>query len=190
VLALVLMFALHPFALVPALLPLLAVAAMLSGGVRWRIGALVVLGVTEAAVFALPEPRVGLAALAGGLHRLPRAVTRLSRLRRVTDRFYRDHDVLLTPTLADETPRIGHLDPTADYQQIIDRLVDWVAFTPLQNATGEPAISLPLARSSAGMPIGMMFGGPIGTERRLLELAYELEAARPRARIQDVDQLA
>jgi Asp-tRNA(Asn)/Glu-tRNA(Gln) amidotransferase A subunit family amidase len=36
----------------------------------------------------------------------------------------------------------------------------------------------------------MMFGGPIGTERRLLELAYELEAARPRARIQDVDQLA
>ncbi len=124
------------------------------------------------------------------LHRLPRAVTRLSRLRRVTDRFYRDHDVLLTPTLADETPRIGHLDPTADYQQIIDRLVDWVAFTPLQNATGEPAISLPLARSSAGMPIGMMFGGPIGTERRLLELAYELEAARPRARIQDVDQLA
>ena len=29
---------------------------------------------SEAAVFALPEPRVGLAALAGGLHRLPRAI--------------------------------------------------------------------------------------------------------------------
>jgi crotonobetainyl-CoA hydratase len=28
----------------------------------------------ETAVFALPEPRVGLAALAGGLHRLPRAI--------------------------------------------------------------------------------------------------------------------
>ena len=40
------------------------------------------------------------------------------------------------PTLADETPRIGHLDPTADYQQIMDRLIDWVAFTPLQNVTG------------------------------------------------------
>jgi len=58
VLALVLMFVLHPFALVPALLPLLAVAAMLSGGVRWRIGALVVLAATEAAVFALAAPRV------------------------------------------------------------------------------------------------------------------------------------
>ena len=60
------------------------------------------------------------------LHRLPMAITRLSRLRKVTERFYRDYDVLLTPTLADETPRIGHLDPTADYQQVIDRLVDWV----------------------------------------------------------------
>jgi crotonobetainyl-CoA hydratase len=29
---------------------------------------------SEAAVFALPEPRVGLAALAGGLHRLPRQI--------------------------------------------------------------------------------------------------------------------
>ena len=117
------------------------------------------------------------------LHRLPLAITRLSRLRRVTDRFYRDYDVLLTPTLAEETPRIGHLDPTADYQQVIDRLVEWVAFTPLQNATGEPAVSLPLAQSSSGMPVGMMFAAPFGHERRLLELAYELETAKPWATI-------
>ena len=58
VLALVLMFVLHPFALVPALLPLLAVAAMLSGGVRWRVAAVVVLAATEAAVFTLAAPRV------------------------------------------------------------------------------------------------------------------------------------
>lgn len=58
VLALVLMFALHPFALVPALLPLLAVAAMIAGGARWRIAALVVLAGTEAAVLAFAAPRV------------------------------------------------------------------------------------------------------------------------------------
>ena len=58
VLALVLMFVLHPFALVPALLPLLAVAAMIAGGTRWRIGALVVLAATEAAVLAFAAPRV------------------------------------------------------------------------------------------------------------------------------------
>ena len=117
------------------------------------------------------------------LHRLPAAITRLSRLRRVTDKFYRDYDVLLTPTLAEPTPRIGHLDPTADYQQVIDRLSDWVAFTPLQNVTGEPAVSLPMATSSDGMPVGMMFAAPFGHERRLLELAYELEAAAPWPRI-------
>lgn len=119
------------------------------------------------------------------LHRLPLAIARLRAVRRRTARFFRDHDALLTPTLAGETPRIGHLDPTADYQQIIDRLVDWVAFTPLQNATGDPAISLPLGESAAGTPVGMMLAAGIGQEARLLELAYELEEASPWARIQD-----
>ena len=77
--------------------------------------------------------------------RLPLAIARLSASRRNTQRLARTYDVVLTPTLADETPQIGHLDPTADYDQIMDRLQDWVAFTPLQNVTGEPAISLPLA---------------------------------------------
>ena len=36
----------------------------------------------------------------------------------------------------------------------MDRLLEWVAFTPLQNATGDPAISLPLATTAAGLPHG------------------------------------
>ncbi|EHI12938.1 amidase [Mycolicibacterium thermoresistibile] len=120
---------------------------------------------------------------ARNLHRLPAAMVRLSRLRRVTARLTRDFDVVLTPTLADVPPRIGHLDPTADYQQIIDRLVDWVAFTPLHNVTGEPAVSLPLAQSRDGLPVGMMFAAALGEEARLLRLAYELEEARPWPRI-------
>ncbi len=117
------------------------------------------------------------------LHKLPVAIARLRRLRRVTEKFYRDYDILLTPTLAEDTHRIGHLDPTESYEQVIDRLVEWVAFTPLQNATGEPAISLPLAQSANGLPVGMMFAAPLGHERRLLELSYELEAAKPWPRI-------
>ena len=117
------------------------------------------------------------------LHRMPLALIRLSRVRRHTERLARTYDLVLTPTLADEPPQIGHLDPTADYEQIIDRLQDWVAFTPLQNVTGEPAISLPLAVSANGLPVGMMFSAPVGQEARLLELAYELEDARPWARI-------
>ena len=119
------------------------------------------------------------------MHRLPPAIMRLRRAQRHTARFAQTYDVVLTPTLADETPPIGYLDPTADYQQIIDRLEDWVAFTPLQNVTGEPAISLPLAESANGLPVGMMLSAVMGAEVRLLELAYELEEARPWARIQD-----
>ena len=119
------------------------------------------------------------------MHRLPLALVRLRGARRHTARFARTYDVVLTPTLSHETPPIGYLDPTVDYQQIIDRLQDWVAFTPLQNVTGEPAISLPLAESANGLPVGMMLSAAMGAEVRLLELAYELEAARPWARIQD-----
>ena len=119
------------------------------------------------------------------MHRLPLALMRLRGTRRHTARLARTYDAVLTPTLADETPPIGYLDPTADYQQIIDRLQDWVAFTPLHNVTGEPAISLPLAESANGLPVGMMLSAAMGAEVRLLELAYELEEARPSARIQD-----
>jgi amidase len=121
---------------------------------------------------------------ARNLHRLPLAIARLSRTRRITARLNRTYDVVLMPTLADETPRIGYLDPTAEFDQIMDRLLEWVAFTPLQNATGEPAISLPLAESAAGLPVGMMFTAGLGQDGKLLELAYELEEARPWARIQ------
>jgi amidase len=97
---------------------------------------------------------------------------------------FKTHDVVLTPTLPDPPPAVGHFDPAGSYEQIIERLTDWLAFTPLQNATGDPAISLPLAQSASGVPIGMMFSAVVGQESRLLELAYELEEARPWPRIQ------
>ncbi|WP_370061498.1 amidase [Mycobacterium sp. MAA66] len=114
---------------------------------------------------------------ARNLHRLPAAIARLSASRRIPARLAQDYDVVLTPTLAHVTPKIGYLDPTADYDQIISRLIDWVGFTPLQNASGAPAISLPLAQSADGLPVGMMLGAAAGQEALLLELAYELEQA-------------
>ncbi|MFY2860264.1 amidase [Mycobacterium sp. THU-M104] len=126
---------------------------------------------------------------ARNLHRLPLAIMRLRRLRRRTAEFFGTYDAVLTPTLADRTPRIGHLAPT-DYHRLIDRLIDWVAFTPTQNVTGEPAISLPVAQSADGMPVGMMLSADMGQEALLLELAYELEEARPWARIQSVGSSA
>ncbi|MGV0626571.1 amidase [Mycolicibacter minnesotensis] len=128
----------------------------------------------------LDDLTLGLDRLAGRrLYRLPLALGRLAASRRHSARFFRDYDVLLTPTLAHATPRIGYLDPAVGYDQLIERLMDWVAFTPLQNVTGEPSISLPLAQSAGGLPLGMMFSAPLGQDARLLELAYELEQAKP-----------
>ncbi|MCX6400313.1 MAG: amidase [Propionibacteriales bacterium] len=119
------------------------------------------------------------------VHRLPGAITRLKRANAHAELFYEKYDVALTPTLATATPRIGHLDPTQDYATIIDKLQDWVAFTPWQNVTGAPAVSLPLATTASGLPQGMMFGAAPGHEALLIELAYELEQARPFAQIRD-----
>ncbi|MET1058703.1 MAG: amidase [Nocardioides sp.] len=118
------------------------------------------------------------------LHRLPFATRRIARSHRWSAEFHRTYDVVLSPTLAAPTPLVGHLDPNGGYEQIIERLVEWVAFTPMANATGDPSISLPLATTDSGLPQGMMFGAGAGREATLLELAYELEAAIPFARIQ------
>ena len=117
--------------------------------------------------------------------RLPLAIARLRLAQRVSKAFHVDHDLVLTPTLAAVTPELGWLNPAQPYETIIERLTDWVAFTPLQNATGDPAISLPMGTSSTGLPIGVQLAGPLGHDRRVLEVAFELEQARPFARIQD-----
>jgi len=122
---------------------------------------------------------------ARNLHRLPLAISRLAALRQRTAQLFRTYDAVLTPTLASPPPAIGHFDPTAGYEQIIGRLLEWVTYTPVQNTTGEPSISLPLAQSHDGLPVGMLFSAALGQEATLLELAYELEEAFPWRRIED-----
>ena len=121
---------------------------------------------------------VGLAKHAArNLHKQPYSIAVLRRSQRLAARHRASYDITLTPTLATETPRVGHLRPDQDYEEIMGRLMEWVAFTPLQNATGEPAISLPLATTASGLPQGMMLGAGAGREARLLGLSYELEEA-------------
>lgn len=120
-------------------------------------------------------------------HRLPGAIGRLRGTQRTSRQFFDASgcDVLLSPTLGHPTPSLGHLKPDRSFEEHFERLLEWVTFTPWQNATGDPAISVPTAMSSAGTPLGVMATTPQGGEATLLELAYEVEAARPFARIQD-----
>jgi amidase len=58
-------------------------------------------------------------------------------------------------------------------------VLEYVPFTALENATGQPAISLPLHWAADGLPVGIMFAGRFGDEATLLRLAAQLEEARP-----------
>ncbi|MFE2432290.1 amidase [Streptomyces sp. NPDC059373] len=87
------------------------------------------------------------------------------------------YDAVLTPTLAQLPAPVGALrddeDPEADFAAQI-------AFTPFTapwNIAGLPAISLPVQRTAAGLPIGMMLGAAHAAEGPLLSLAAQLEAA-------------
>jgi amidase len=52
-------------------------------------------------------------------------------------------------------------------------------FAAVMNLTGEPSISLPLARSATGLPIGVMLTAALGAEGLLLRVAGQLERAVP-----------
>ena len=93
--------------------------------------------------------------------------------------FMQDFDVWLTPVLSSAPPRIGEQAPTVAPAVLKQRTFDYVEYTPLANALGIPAISLPLSWNAAGLPIGSMFMANYGQERLLLELAYQLEEAQP-----------
>lgn len=104
------------------------------------------------------------------------------RLRKFHQRFlaqFNRVDVLLTPTLAQPPPVLGFLSPEVDSKAQFERLSQYVPFTPAYNASGAPAISLPLAQTKSGLPIGLQFGANMGNEATLLELAAELEVAMP-----------
>ncbi len=119
--------------------------------------------------------------------RTPTAIRGLKRSEVVYRRSFGDHglDIVVSPTLAHTTPRLGHLSPTVEFPEMFERLVRYAAFTPLHNASGAPAVSLPMGSSAEGLPIGVHVSALHGDERTLLEIAYELEAARPFARIED-----
>ncbi|MDX2234317.1 MAG: amidase, partial [Hyphomonadaceae bacterium] len=87
-------------------------------------------------------------------------------------------DVLLTPVLAKPPAKIGDYAPTLPFESFA-AIADYVAYTPLINAVGAPAISLPLGWTAGGLPIGAHFCARAGDERTLIELAYEMEQTRP-----------
>ena len=115
-----------------------------------------------------------------------RAVKELHAFTRRAVAWWEDYDLLLLPTITDLTPRLGemHSDLSPEALGDLRRRLGWL--TPPWNITGQPAISLPLARSESGLPIGVQLVAAPDREDLLIEVAARLEAlghgreARPR----------
>jgi amidase len=108
------------------------------------------------------------------------AVQTLQQIGRDVAVFYDDYDVWLTPTLAQPPMPLGYFDYTRETsRQHIARLAEYTCFTLIGNATGQPGISLPLHWNDDGLPIGVQFLGRYGDEATLLQIAAQLERAKP-----------
>lgn len=140
------------------------------------------LGVDPRRVPELVEPASLAIASAGEM--VPAVVTEaaMARVAAVSRSYFGwfDHfDVLLSPVLLTPPVPIGSITGALPILALSDKLKAYADYTMIQNATGGPAISLPLHWTADGMPVGMQFAGPLGGERTLLELAFALEEAQP-----------
>jgi len=95
--------------------------------------------------------------------------------------FYEDYDIWLTPTLGEPPVPLGTFEftPGSDPMETIHRALKFVPFTPICNATGQPAMSVPLFWNDEGLPIGAHFVAEYGNESLLFRLARQLEQSRP-----------
>ena len=108
------------------------------------------------------------------------AITSMQTLARQIAGFHQTYDVWLTSALSQPPAELGHFQSTAEDPMLgFTRSADYVPYTPIQNATGQPAMSVPLYWNEAGLPIGLHFAGRFGEEATLFRLASQLEEARP-----------
>jgi amidase len=108
-----------------------------------------------------------------------RAVARLQAYARRVVAFWKDVDVVLTPTLALPPVPIGWQEAVRGAVEQLLRNAEFTPFTAVVNLTGQPAMSLPLHWTADGLPVGVQAIGPPAGEALLLRLAAQVEAARP-----------
>jgi amidase len=89
------------------------------------------------------------------------------------------YDAVLTPTLAQPPLRIGEIRDDADPARDFENQKAFTPWTSAWNLTGMPAVSLPLHRTSDGLPVGVMVAARPAQERLLLALSAQVEAAVP-----------
>ncbi|MDJ0729828.1 MAG: amidase [Crocosphaera sp.] len=88
--------------------------------------------------------------------------------------FFEQFDVLLLPVYLHQPIKVGqwaHLSP----QETLEKMINWVAPCPAFNASGLPAMTLPMAQDEKGLPVGIQLVGKPADELTLIYLASQLE---------------
>lgn len=110
-------------------------------------------------------------------HRGPSALMALRSFSRLNDTRFAPFDAVLSPVVTQASPELGYLSPCCPPDELLPRLTGYVGFTPMQNALGTPALSLPMGLTSQNCrPIGVQLAAQAGQEATLLSLAFELES--------------
>ncbi len=107
-----------------------------------------------------------------------RAVYQMQMVARKIVMFFDNIDVLVMPVYLHSPIRIGEWAALSP-EEIFDNIVRWIAPCPAANATGQPAISLPVGFDEKGLPIAVQLIGKPNAEATIIKLAAQLEAANP-----------
>lgn len=129
------------------------------------------------------------------------AMRTLELMTRHVGQFFQNFDVLLTPTISEPPVKSGSLqlkgvqarvlsllgrfnaggliEMVGGVDAAVEDMFEFCPYTHIFNITGQPAISLPLYWTKAGLPIGLQFATKYADEATLLRLAGQLERARP-----------
>ena len=92
----------------------------------------------------------------------------LYRLRKTQEdyaRAFSHYDIILTPVLAHTTPKLGHISPNIPFEELFNRLMQYVSFTPWANTSGGPALSLPMGQTESNLPISVQLMAGLGDEK-------------------------
>lgn len=98
-------------------------------------------------------------------------------------RAFLDFDILLTATLGEPSAKVGRFKPDnedfVDYRMGPGGVFDYSPYTAAFNASGQPAVSLPLHWTNDRLPVGVHLAAAYGEDEKLMSLSAQLEQAAP-----------
>lgn len=107
-----------------------------------------------------------------------RAVYQMQMVARKIVMFFDNIDVLVMPVYLHSPIRVGEWSALSP-EETFENIIRWIAPCPAANATGQPAISLPVGFDEKGLPIAVQLIGKPTAEHTIISLAAQIEAANP-----------